>query len=319
MKATFGGRIKPFSTVRGNMTSVSLTRSAVRAATQASVVPFAMEPRVHPRPDFPPDLPLRRISVDEYHRMIDAAVFDEDDPVEMLEGWLFVKLDKYPWSKDELDAILRESDERSLHCDSRSKPPPYPLWRFSVADYHRMIEGGIFGENDRLELLRGWLVSKMTHSPLHDDTIEDLDELLRSLLPPGWRLRVQSAITTLDSEPEPDLAIVRTQRSGRGVRHPGPESIGLVIEVADSSLRQDRTEKGATYAVAGIVEYWIINLRQKQVEVLTEPSGETESPQFTRTTIFAPGQTMPLRLDGQTMANINVSDLLQRTLAVDAE
>ncbi len=301
------------------MSRISLTRSAVRAGTQASVVPFAMESRLRPRPDFPPDLPLRRITVDEYHQMIDAAVFDEDDPVELLEGWLFVKLDKYPWSKDELDAILRESDERSRHGDSRSKPPLYPLWRFSVADYHRMIECGIFGENDRLELLRGWLVSKMTHSPLHDDTIEDLDELLRSLLPPGWRLRVQSAITTLDSEPEPDLAIVRSPRSGRGVQHPGPESIGLVIEVADSSLRQDRTLKGTTYAAAGTVEYWIVNLRQKQIEVLTEPSGATVAPQFARTTIFVAGQTIPFRLDGQTVATINVSDLLQRVLAVDSE
>ena len=204
--------------------------------------------------------------------------------------------------------------------DSSAQPrpdfaPDLPLRRITVDEYHGMIECGIFGENDRLELLQGWLVSKMTHSPLHDDTVEDLDELLRSLLPPGWRLRVQSAITTKDSEPEPDLAVVRKERRGRGVRHPGSESIGLVVEVADSSLRYDRTEKALIYAAAGIAEYWIINLREAQIEVCSAPSINTDAPGYVRTEIFQAGQTISLRLDGQEVAIVNVSDLLSRRLA----
>jgi Uma2 family endonuclease len=187
-------------------------------------------------------------------------------------------------------------------------PPPYPVVRFSVDDYHRIAELGVLNEMDRIELLEGCLVPKMTHSPQHANTIETLSELLQRILPSGWRVRVQLPITTQDSEPEPDLAIVRRERQAKG--HPEPADIGLVIEVADSTLSQDRVDKARLYARAGIVEYWVVNLRERQLEVFQQPSKSRKVPQYSRMTVIPAGDVVELQLDGAAVATINVSDML---------
>jgi Uma2 family endonuclease len=130
------------------------------------------------------------------------------------------------------------------------------------------------------------------------------------LLPPVWRLRIQSAITTEDSEPEPDLVLVRGSSRQFLSRHPQPPDVGLVIEVADTTLSQDRNDKSRLYARAGIVEYWLVNVRNGQLEVFTHPSGRTTSPAYAQQQVFEPGQTVDLRLDGHLLATINVADLL---------
>src|SRR5215470_17301210 len=81
--------------------------------------------------------------------------------------------------------------------------------RFSVAEYHKLIDIGILTEDDNLELLEGYLVHKMSRNPPHDGTLQLLQEILAPVLPAGWRLRIQSAITLPDSEPEPDGAVAR--------------------------------------------------------------------------------------------------------------
>src|SRR5438132_9738361 len=80
--------------------------------------------------------------------------------------------------------------------------------RFTVAEYHRLIDLGILTEDDNLELLEGYLVHKMSRNPPHDAAIQKGTKRWLRLLPPGWDLRVQSAITLAESEPEPDFAIV---------------------------------------------------------------------------------------------------------------
>src|SRR5882762_3647803 len=87
--------------------------------------------------------------------------------------------------------------------------PPLPVRRFTVAVYHRMIDVGLLTEDEPVELLEGWIVPKMPRNPPHDGTIQRINKRLGRCLPPGWDLRVQSAVTTADSEPEPDLAVVR--------------------------------------------------------------------------------------------------------------
>src|SRR3989440_12679489 len=80
--------------------------------------------------------------------------------------------------------------------------------RFSVAEYHRLIEIGILTEDDNLELIEGYLVHKMSRNPPHDSTLHEVLDLLTAPLPTGWKIRIQAAITLSDSEPEPDLAVV---------------------------------------------------------------------------------------------------------------
>jgi Uma2 family endonuclease len=182
--------------------------------------------------------------------------------------------------------------------------------RFSVAEYHKLIDLGILTEDDNLELLEGYLVHKMSRNPPHDATIQkDMKRLLR-LLSAGWDLRVQCAVTLPGSEPEPDLTVVRGDENVYVNRHPGPADIGLVIEVADSTLPSDRADKGRIYARAGLVCYWIINLNDRQVEVYTVPSGPAASPSYGQRTDYQAGDQVPLVLDGVTVTNVAVLDLL---------
>jgi Uma2 family endonuclease len=182
--------------------------------------------------------------------------------------------------------------------------------RFSVAEYHKMIEIGILTEDDNIELLDGYLVHKMSRNPPHDAAIQKIMKRLFRILPPDWDLRIQSAITLSRSEPEPDLAIVRGDETRYLANHPGPADTGLVIEVADSTLDSDRLDKGRNYAEAGIVYYWIVNLVDRQIEVYTLPSGATATPSFGRRQDYRVGDDVPLLLDGAAVANIPVRDLL---------
>ena len=182
--------------------------------------------------------------------------------------------------------------------------------RFTVAEYHRIGEAGILTEDDRVELLEGWIVPKMTHGPRHDFTIDCVDEIVRGRLPKGWRIRIQSAITTVDSEPEPDLAIVRGPAIRYKKRHPGPGEIGVVMEVADASLDDDRNVKARLYARAGIPVYWILNLVDETIEVFSDPSGPESEPSYRTQEIFRGGGEVPLTIDGDVIARIAVKDLL---------
>src|SRR5947209_10781597 len=125
--------------------------------------------------------------------------------------------------------------------------------RFSVTEYHRLIELGILTEDDNLELLDGYLVHKMSRNPPHDAAIQKGLKKWFRLLPPGWDLRVQSAITLAESEPEPDFAIVRGDESVYLTRHPTAADVGLVVEVSDPTLQGDSKDKVAICAAASIL------------------------------------------------------------------
>jgi Uma2 family endonuclease len=137
------------------------------------------------------------------------------------------------------------------------------------AEYYRMAELGMF-EDKRVELLRGELVEVSPLNPPHAETVSRLTELLVPALRGRFRLRIQSSfVVSDDSEPEPDVAVVAL--GNYNAEH--PRTALLVIEVSDSTLRLDR-RKAALYALAGVPEYWIVNLRARTVEVYTSPDGE---------------------------------------------
>jgi Uma2 family endonuclease len=187
--------------------------------------------------------------------------------------------------------------------------PPFPVYRFTVEQYHRMIETGVLTENDRVELLEGWVVPRMPHNPPHDGTVWLVQTALLPRLPKAWILRVQSAITTADSEPEPDLAVAR----GPGLRyftiHPRPKDVSLVIEVSDTTLIHDREEKGRLYAQARIPVYWIVNLPETKIEVYTEPrSGRRAG--YRQCKEYVAGKLLPLIINGEEIAKIDLHELL---------
>jgi Uma2 family endonuclease len=189
------------------------------------------------------------------------------------------------------------------------QPLALPMYRLTVEQYHRMIDSAILTKYDRVELLEGWMVAKMTHNPPHDVTISLLQGEFATRVSATWLVRVQSAITTNDSEPEPDVAVVRGPARRYARAHPGPRDIGLLVEVAETSLIADRILKAQIYARARIPVYWIVNLPESKIEVYTQPrSGK--SPGYRQRTDYARNQDVPLVLDGHEIGKIPVRDLL---------
>ena len=182
--------------------------------------------------------------------------------------------------------------------------------RFSVEQYQGMIEAGILTGEDKVELLENYVVLKMSRNPPHDSTIQQMLERIFLLRPPGWSFRVQSAIVLRDSQPEPDFALVLGSALNYKTRHPNPSEVALVIEVADSSLLRDQRDKTRIYARAGIPIYWIANLVDNRIEVYTLPSGPTNVPAYGMFQVFAPGDVIPLTLDGVVVASVPVAELL---------
>jgi Uma2 family endonuclease len=189
--------------------------------------------------------------------------------------------------------------------------PDVPIYRLSIAQYHAMAEAGILTEDDPVELLEGWLVRKMTkHRPHTLATLLVRQALERLLTAGGWYVDSQEPITTEDSEPEPDVVVVRGSARDYLDRQPGPRDVPLIIEVADTSLETDRGAKQRLYARAGIAVYWIINLKERQIEVYTDPSGPTAEPGYASHRDYSAEETLPVVLDGVTVGALDVAALL---------
>lgn len=180
---------------------------------------------------------------------------------------------------------------------------------FTVEQYHRMLEAGILADGEPYELLEGLLVKKMTINPPHSVTVSLIDDRLRAVLPPQWSVRPGQPITLSDSEPEPDLSVVVAPVTRYLKSHPTPRDIGLVIEVSDTTLVDDRTVKARVYARARLPEYWIVNIPERQIEVYTRPRAG-RSPAYLSRRDYADSQAVPLVLRGQAVATLPVTDLL---------
>jgi Uma2 family endonuclease len=181
--------------------------------------------------------------------------------------------------------------------------------RFTVAEYHEMIQRGILGEEDHAELLEGYVVTKMPHNPPHDSTVTRIQRRLMRLLSDDWLVRIQCAITTRDSEPEPDIVVARGTDASFETRHPGPADVFLLIEVADSTLLNDRIEKARLYARAKIQIYWIVNIPEMHIEVYTDPRGG-RSPAYRRRQDYGIDESVPLVLGTQVIAHLPVRQLM---------
>jgi Uma2 family endonuclease len=190
-----------------------------------------------------------------------------------------------------------------------ASPAVSRLHRFTVAQYHHMIQAGVFEDNDHVQLLEGCIVYTMTHNPPHDTAMDLSQSAISPLLPANWRVRVQSAITTRDSEPEPDVAVVKGPARRYKTSHPRPRDIGMLVEVADSSLQQDRTIQARIYARARIPIYWIINLVEAKVEVYTKPSGRKQ-PHYGERRDYGLSDSVPLIIAGKHLGFIPVRDLI---------
>ncbi len=144
--------------------------------------------------------------------------------------------------------------------------------RFTVEEYHRMVEIGLLSEDDRVELIDGEIVEMAAIGWRHANCVNDLNMLLVRFAQDRYVVSVQNPITISEhGEPQPDLVLLRNQPVGR---LPGPEDVLLLIEVSDTTLSYDRNVKLPRYARAGIPEVWIFDLEGCRVEVHAVPSTE---------------------------------------------
>jgi Uma2 family endonuclease len=182
--------------------------------------------------------------------------------------------------------------------------------RWSRLEYERLTKLGAFRPGERLELLAGELVVREPQGGPHALTIELCNEALRAALGPGWRVRVQLPVALDDeSEPEPDFSVF--QGSPREADDRIPSRPALIVEVAESSLGFDRREKASLYARAGILDYWIVNLLDRVLEVYRRPTPDSEAPfgwRYAETNSLGPEAFLsPL---AALHARVSVADLL---------
>lgn len=188
--------------------------------------------------------------------------------------------------------------------------PPDNVHRLSVDQYHRMIDAGVLSADDSVELLDGLLFEMSPIRPPHSFVVRALSKVLARLTSGKWEVFQQQPVTLPTSEPQPDLAVARGTDADYKDRHPGPADIGLIVEVAESSLDKDRTLKQQLFAAAGIVEYWIVNIPGRQVEVLRNPSVNGAESIYQSRNVVPAGETLELILDGKRLGEIVVAEIL---------
>jgi Uma2 family endonuclease len=152
-------------------------------------------------------------------------------------------------------------------------PFAFRLW--TVEEYHRMAEAGIFHPEERVELIAGQIIKMTAKGTAHGAAVGRTDKLMQNRLREQAWIRIEQPVVLDDaSEPEPDVAVVRLDPLDYADHHPTPSEVYLLIEVADSSLKYERETKGKAYARSGIADYWVLDVIDRKLHVFREPAQE---------------------------------------------
>jgi Uma2 family endonuclease len=183
---------------------------------------------------------------------------------------------------------------------------PTSPYRLTLEQYERMVDEGILGARDRVHLIDGILVAKMTQNDARCTADDLCGVALQRLIPPGWYIRAAKPIRLprQNSKPEPDRCVVRGTILDYSARTPGPADIGMVVGIADSSL-YDHRALAEIYGSAGIPIYWIVNLVNRQVEVYTDPGPEG----YRDRRDYHAGDAIPVMIDGRPLGQVAVDDI----------
>jgi Uma2 family endonuclease len=161
--------------------------------------------------------------------------------------------------------------------------------RFTIDDYYRMADAGIFAPDDRVELIRGEVVEMSSIRAPHAACVDRLNRMFLERAGEQAHIRIQNPVRIPpDSEPEPDVVLARPRPGGYADRHPEPGEVFLLVEVCETSLHYDREVKGPLYAEAGVPEVWLVDLEHRTVEVYREP----ETGSYRRVVTAKPGESL---------------------------
>jgi Uma2 family endonuclease len=152
---------------------------------------------------------------------------------------------------------------------------PLQLRLWTVDEYHRMAEAGIFEPSERVELLEGKIIWMIAKGTAHSSAVGRTNKLLQNRLGNQAWIAVQDPVKLNErSEPEPDIAVVKIDPLDYADHHPTPAEIYLIIEVADSSLKLDTEIKAKAYSQAGIKDYWVLDVVKRELVVFRNPTTE---------------------------------------------
>jgi Uma2 family endonuclease len=181
--------------------------------------------------------------------------------------------------------------------DRADIPRTYP---FAVADFQRMYEVGILPPETRAELIEGAIVEMSPIGARHAGCVNRLSQLFWEVLAGTAIISVQNSVRLNDRNlPQPDVALLTPRADFYGNSHPTPEDVLLIVEVAETTVRFDRDTKGPLYAIAGIREYWLVDLAANLVEVYRNPS---DSGYRTKLTVEAGEMIAPVALPDRAIA-----------------
>ena len=165
---------------------------------------------------------------------------------------------------------------------------PVPHRTFTVDEYYRMADAGVFGPDERTELLDGEIVVMTPPGERHASMVDRLNMLLAGSAGERFIVRVQNPLRLgKRSEPQPDVTVLRYRDDFYASCHPGAGDALVVVEVADSSLRLDRGYKRGLYAREGVQEFWLVDVKRGTITVYSDPAGA----EFTREHEYRRGET----------------------------
>ncbi len=164
--------------------------------------------------------------------------------------------------------------------------------KFTVEQFHKMLESGILTEDDRVELIRGEIIEMSPIGTKHAACVNRLINLLVQLLGKRVIVAAQNPVALNDnSQPQPDVALLKPRDDFYATAHPQPQDIFLLIEVADSTIEYDREEKIPLYAEANIIEVWLVDINEQIVEVYQQLTAA----RYQLMQKFASGQTLSIK------------------------
>jgi Putative restriction endonuclease len=199
--------------------------------------------------------------------------------------------------------------------DGTEVDPLDRLYRMSLGAYDKVAAIGLLGPGDKVELIDGLLVTKMTKGDPHRVATHLTMDALAAVAPRGWFVSKEDPVALptgpsgYASEPEPDVTLVRGTIRDYVRRKPDPEDLALVVEVAESSLREDRA-KLARYAWQRIAVAWVVNLADRVVEVYTDPTGPVAPAGYRAVATHGVGDTVAVVIAGREVGRVAVADLL---------
>lgn len=197
-------------------------------------------------------------------------------------------------------------EQSPVEVTPTSEETPYLI---STAEFYRMLESEVFPEEARVGLWNGWIYEKMSKTQAHAVASILATTTLTQVLPPGWCLSGENPFTlTQNKAPLPDMIVLRGQGKDYITRRPEAADIGLLVEFSHNNLRIDTGSKLEAYARAGVIAYWVLNLKDNVIQVYQNPI--PSEGRYASIKIAERGDSIPFALDGTLVATIAALDLL---------